>query len=82
MRASPLSAEELRIERSRFGSLKFFDGGPARMNHALPDGVDLPDLEAGQIHGEAEVWQPALQGAEVGLRMLQIPRVFSRQNRD
>jgi hypothetical protein len=24
----------------------------------------------------------ALQGAEVGLRMLQIPRVFSRQNRD
>jgi hypothetical protein len=52
------------------------------MNHALPDGVDLPDLEAGQIHGEAEVWQPALQGAEVGLRMLQIPRVFSRQNRD
>jgi hypothetical protein len=24
----------------------------------------------------------AVQGAEVGLRMLQIPRVFSRQNRD
>jgi hypothetical protein len=24
----------------------------------------------------------AFQGAEVGLRMLQIPRVFSRQNRD
>src|SRR5450759_3445988 len=29
------------------------------------------------------IWElAAFQGAEVGLRMLQIPRVFSRQNRD
>jgi hypothetical protein len=31
---------------------------------------------------QMELMVAALQGAEVGLRMLQIPRVFSQQNRD
>jgi len=42
MRASPLSAEELRIERSRFGSLKFFDDDPVLP--VVAHVVDVTDL--------------------------------------